>query len=46
MTIDAADRAAARLFRNRSGMFLQKQYNQLFPLVSLAEDRSVGESTN
>jgi len=40
MTIDEADRVAGRLFRSRSGMFIQKQYNELFPLVSLAEDQS------
>ena len=35
-----ADRVAERLFQRRSAMFIQKQYNQLFPLVSLAEDQS------
>ncbi len=40
MTIKYADRVARSLFRSRSGMFIQKQYNELFPLVSLAEDRS------
>ena len=39
MTLAAADRVAERLFRRRAPMFVQKQYNQLFPLVSLAEDQ-------
>jgi len=40
MTLEAADRVAERLFRRRAPMFVQKQYNQLFPLVSLAEDQA------
>ena len=40
MTIDEADRVAAKLFRSRNGMFIQKQYNELFPLISLSEDQS------
>jgi uncharacterized protein len=40
IVLDAADRVAERLFRKRNAMFVQKQYNELFPLVSLAEDRS------
>ena len=44
MCLNAADRVAERLFRLRSGMFIQKQYNELFPLVSLAEDRSSEDS--
>lgn len=40
MVLEAADQVAERLFHQRSGMFIQKQYNQLFPLVSLAEDKS------
>jgi hypothetical protein len=39
MVLEAADRLAERLFRRRSAMFIQKQYNELFPLVSLAEDQ-------
>lgn len=33
-----ADRLAARLFKARSPMFIQKHYNDLFPLISLVED--------
>jgi uncharacterized protein len=40
MTVRVTDRLAARLFRRKSPMFLQKQYNELFPLVSLAEDHA------
>jgi uncharacterized protein len=38
MTIEVADRLAEKLFAKRVPMFIQKQYNDLFPLVSLAED--------
>ena len=40
MTLDAADRVATRLFQRRAPMFVQKQYNELFPIVSMAEDQS------
>jgi len=40
MALKAADRVAERLFRGRNAMFIQRQYNELFPLVSLAEDVS------
>jgi uncharacterized protein len=40
MTLETADGVAERLFKKRRPMFIQKQYNQLFPLVSLAEDGS------
>jgi len=38
--IPIADRLAARLYARRAPMFIQKHYNELFPLVSLAEDSS------
>ncbi len=38
ITLAAADRVAERLFRKRNALFVQKQYNELFPIVSLAED--------
>jgi len=38
MLIPIADRLAETLFRRRSGMFLQKHYNDMFPLLSLIED--------
>ncbi len=35
-----ADELAVRLYRKRSAMFLQKQYNDFFPLVSMVEDHT------
>ena len=35
-----ADRLAEELYNKRSEMFIQKHYNDLFPLVSLVEDKS------
>ena len=35
-----ADRLAERLFAKRSPMFIQKHYNEMFPLISLVEDRT------
>ena len=35
-----ADALGERLYKKRSGMFLQKQYNDMFPLLSLLEDRA------
>jgi uncharacterized protein len=40
ITLPIADRLAARLFKRRSALFIQKQYNELFPLLSLVEDRT------
>jgi uncharacterized protein len=34
------DRLAERLFAKRSPMFIQKHYNEMFPLISLVEDRT------
>ena len=31
---------AAKLFKKRSPMFIQKHYNEMFPLISLVEDRA------
>jgi len=36
-----ADRLAERLYKRRNAMFIQKHYNELFPLISLAEDTAV-----
>jgi uncharacterized protein len=41
ITLRIADRQAERLFRRKSPMFIQKQYNELFPLLSLAEDHAI-----
>ena len=38
MLIPIADSVAARLYKKRDGMFIHKHYNDLYPLVSLAED--------
>ncbi|MCL1790922.1 MAG: SPASM domain-containing protein [Peptococcaceae bacterium] len=43
MLIPIVDNVAARLYKKRSGMFIQKHYNELYPLVSLIED--AGETT-
>lgn len=40
MVLPIADKLAERLFKKRNAMFIQKQYNELFPLISLAEDRT------
>jgi uncharacterized protein len=34
------DRLAARLFKVRSPLFIQKHYNEMYPIVSLVEDRT------
>ncbi|HYK88846.1 MAG TPA: radical SAM protein [Acidobacteriota bacterium] len=44
MVLEAADKIGERLFRKRSAMFIQKQYNELFPLISLAEDQTLAQS--
>jgi uncharacterized protein len=36
-----ADNLANRLYRERSALWLQKQYNAMFPLLSLAEDKTL-----
>ena len=38
LLIPIADRLGERLFKKRSALFVQKHYNDYFPLVSLAED--------
>lgn len=39
MVLPIADRLAEDLYKRRSALFLQKQYNDMFPLLSLTEDR-------
>ncbi len=34
-----ADRLAEKLYKKRNAMFIQKHYNDMFPLVSLIEDK-------
>ena len=36
-----ADRLAEKLYKERSAMFIQKQYNGMYPFLSLIEDRKV-----
>ena len=38
LLIPIADRLGERLFKKRSALFVQKHYNDYYPLVSLAED--------
>jgi uncharacterized protein len=38
IVLPIADKLGARLFKKKSPMFIQKHYNDLFPLVSLVED--------
>lgn len=35
-----ADKLAEKLYKRRSGLFIQKHYNDLFPLLSLIEDNT------
>lgn len=37
--IPIADQLAEDLYKKRSAMFIQKQYNDMFPLLSLTEDK-------
>jgi uncharacterized protein len=39
--IPIVDKLASRLFKNRNSLFIQKHYNDLFPLLSLVEDTVV-----
>jgi len=43
MLMPIADRLGERLFKNRSALFVQKHYNDYFPLLSLAEDSATGQ---
>ncbi len=42
LSLAAADSAAEVLFLKGSRLFLQKQYNEMYPLISLIEDKSKG----
>ena len=39
IVLPIADRLAGKLYKQRSALFIQKHYNDFYPLVSLAEDR-------
>lgn len=38
MLLPIADRLAERLYKKRSGPFIQKQYNDMYPVISYIED--------
>jgi uncharacterized protein len=40
IALEAADNTAEALFAKGSRMFLQKQYNDMYPLISLIEDKT------
>jgi len=40
IVLPIADRLAERLYTRGSALFIQKQYNEFYPLASLAEDRA------
>ena len=40
LALEAADRTAEALFAKSSSLFLQKQYNDMYPLISLIEDKT------
>ena len=39
IVLPIADRLAERLYKQGSALFIQKQYNEFYPLASLAEDK-------
>lgn len=42
--IPIVDKLAQKLYKKRNAMFIQKHYNEMFPLISLIEDRTVKSS--
>lgn len=40
LLIPIADKLAEKLYKRRNGMFIQKHYNEMFPVISLIEDRT------
>ncbi len=42
MVTPIADSIAETLYREKNGLFIQKHYNELYPLISLVEDRVKG----
>ncbi|WP_373261865.1 hypothetical protein [Hungatella hathewayi] len=38
IVIPVVDKLTKRLFQERNGMFIQKHYNDVFPLISMVED--------
>lgn len=39
MLLPIVDRLAERLYKKRNGMFIQKHYNDMYPIISLIEDK-------
>lgn len=42
LLLPIADKLAEKLFKKRNGMFIQKHYNDMFPVLSMIEDNSKG----
>ena len=42
IVLPIADKLAGRLFKERNALFIQKHYNELYPVISLIEDTVVG----
>jgi uncharacterized protein len=40
LLIPIADKLAEKLYKKRNGLFIQKHYNEAFPILSLIEDRT------
>jgi len=40
LLLPIADRLAKRLYRKRSGLFIQKHYNDFYPVLSVIEDKA------
>lgn len=38
MLLPIADKLAARLFKEKNGLFIQKHYNDIYPILSMVED--------
>ncbi len=42
MLLPIADKLAEKLYKKRNALFIQKHYNDMFPMVSLVEDKTYG----
>lgn len=45
LALAAADKTANILYESGNSLFLQKQYNEMYPLISLIEDRTANKDT-
>ncbi|MFL0247679.1 radical SAM protein [Candidatus Clostridium stratigraminis] len=41
--IPIADKLAERLYKKRNALFIQKHYNEMFPIISMIEDRTAAK---